>query len=245
MELIRFYCNPIVRPQVQLSSAEAHHLSSVRRLKAGEKIELFDGQGGLAVAVIKTATKRKAVLDIEELRVSPYPYKQKIVIAASIAKGQRFDWLIEKCSELGVDRIIPVLFERTVKQAQNPKILDRWKNIAISAAKQSRRLFIPEIDCPVVLSAAMEILKNNFPKGKFLFGSLDADSASIISECAGIADVAAIIGPEGGLTESEQKLLLDCDCKGVRLTDTVLRVETAGVSFAAILASQRNAVENK
>jgi len=245
MGLIRFYCNPLVRPQVELSSTEAHHLISVRRLKAGDRIELFDGQGGLAVAVIKTATKRKAVLDIEELKVSPYPYKQKIIIAASVAKGQRFDWLIEKCTELGIDRIIPVLFERTVKQPKNPKILERWGNIAISAAKQSGRLFIPEIDCPAVLSDALEILQNDFTKVKILFGSLDAGAASIISESAGVADVAAIIGPEGGLTESEQKLLLGYSCKGVRLTDTVLRVETAAVSFAAILASYRNAVENK
>ena len=114
---------------MELSVAEAHHLAAVLRLQAGDKVELFDGSGTLAVATVTTAKTRKATVQVEQLQVVPKPKDQQIVIAPAVAKGDRFDWLIGKRTELGVDRICPVLFERTVKQPKNPEITQRWQNL--------------------------------------------------------------------------------------------------------------------
>ena len=87
------------------------------------------------------------------------PKSRRIIIAVSVPKGERFDWLIEKCTELGVERICPVIFERTVRQPGNPKALDRWMNLAISAGKQCKRLFLPQIDPPTNSQDCIEAIK--------------------------------------------------------------------------------------
>jgi len=243
MELQRFYCARLNESVVQLSASEAHHLVSVRRLTVGDRVELFDGQGTLAVARIIEAGTRKTSLELEKRLTHPKRLHSRIVIAASIAKAARFDLLITKCTELGIDRIYPVLFERTVKLAKNPKNNDRWANLAISAAKQCRRVFLPQIDKPAAFEKVIEAIKEDYPQGSIVFGSVCKTSGSLINRMFTESDVIAFIGTEGGFTEKERVSLKDYGAEPVRLTDTVLRVETAAISFAAILAVQRDAAQ--
>jgi 16S rRNA (uracil1498-N3)-methyltransferase len=239
MDLVRFYCNPITKPSVELSGLEAHHLSSVRRLTKGDKVELFDGAGTLAVTTIAAVSSKKVSLQVDEIKVIPRPSKTEIVIAVSIAKGSRFDWVIEKCTELGADRISPVIFERTVKQPKNPDITSRWNNLAIAAAKQSHRVFLPQIDKPAALTDVIKALKKDFPKGRFLLGSPSAEVSALTNQPLSGNAVIALVGPEGGLTEQEQTFLKDTGVQSVRFANNILRIETAAVAFASILAVQR------
>jgi 16S rRNA (uracil1498-N3)-methyltransferase len=245
MDLIRFYCNPITKPSVELSGPESHHLYSVRRLTTGDKVELFDGAGTVATATIASASNKKVSLQVDEIKVIPRPSKAQIVIAVSIAKGSRFDWVIEKCTELGIDRISPVIFERTVKQPKNPDITSRWNNLAIAAAKQSRRVFLPQIDKPAALTDAIKLLQKDFPQGKFLLGSPSAEVPFLTNQLPTCNAVVALVGPEGGLTEQEQTFLKDNGVQSVRFADTILRIETAAVAFASILAAQRLNSQNQ
>lgn len=237
MDLIRFYCKPITQPTVELSGSEAHHLSAVRRLAVGDKVELFDGAGTVAVATIAATAGRKVSLRIEEVRTLPRPPQEQIVIAVSIAKGDRFDWMIEKCTELGIGRISPVIFERTVKQPKNPNIAARWNNLAIAAAKQSRRAFLPRIDNPMTLADAIKLLKKDFPQGQFLLGSPSPEAPSLTSHPLTWSGVIIFIGPEGGLTEQEEAFLQENAVQPIRLAGTILRIETAAVAAASILAA--------
>jgi 16S rRNA (uracil1498-N3)-methyltransferase len=241
MERRRFYCNPITESAVELTGRRAHHLTSVLRLKAGQKVELFDGDGRLATAAVLSTTNHNVTLQIEGTKVTPKPEQNQIIIAASIAKGARFDWLIAKCTELGTDRLTPVIFERTVKQPKNPKTAARWQNLAIAAAKQSRRLFLPHIDPPLGLEQAVKKLKADHPNARVLLGSLDASCPSILETPVVNVDTIAFIGPEGGLTQQEKTFLLSQSAEPVRITDTVLRVETAAIAAAAILTTKRAA----
>jgi 16S rRNA (uracil1498-N3)-methyltransferase len=243
MPLHRFFCNPIVEPTTELGGTEARHLCSVLRLGPGDKVELFDGAGSLATATISTIKKSKVIVGIEHIQHIEPPKSRRIIIAASIAKGERFDWLIEKCTELGVDRICPVLFERTVKQPKNPKSVERWRNLAVSAAKQCKRLFLPDIDPPMSLPDVLHTLRKDYPDARILLGVLSAGSQPLANLPFGSADTIAFIGPEGGLTEQEGNLLKKTGAIGVCLTDTVLRVETAALAFASILTAQRGALE--
>lgn len=239
MRRIRFYCNPLCEGAVELTGTEAHHLANVRRLAEGDKIELFDGAGSLARATIISANSRKVSLQTESIQTVSKPWQGEIVIAVSCPKAGRFDWLITKCTELGVDRIAPVIFERTVKQPKNPKAAIRWRNLSIAAAKQCGRLFLPQIDQPMPLEQAVEKLKADLGDAKLLFGSVLAGTPAIIDTVNPDGDVIAFIGPEGGLTEQEQCMLKEQGCRGVRITDTILRIETAAISFAVILAARR------
>ncbi len=246
MHLNRFYCERLEEPDVELAGGEAHHLYNVCRLKVGNKVELFDGAGTLATAVIEKATSKSVLLKIVDLERIERPDKPEVIIAVSYPKGERFDWLTGKCTELGVDRIVPVIFERTVKQPRNPKAAERWRNIAIAAAKQCRRIFLPQIDIPVTLSEALSALKEQYDKAEILVGSPESKSPALITQRFDAKDVIAIIGPEGGITENEKALLESYRAKFVRLTSTVLRIETAALAFAAVLTATRdNRLEEK
>lgn len=240
MELSRFYCRSINAPFVELGASEAYHLFIVLRAVDGNKVELFDGAGTLAMATVIEANRKKVTLKVDKMQVIPRSTGPKIIIAPSIAKGERLDWLIGKCTELGVDCICPVLFERTVKQSKNPKITERWQNLAIAAAKQCRRLFLPQIDMPMPLHQILKVLKNKHPSARILLGSLCSQCPTLINQHFGLNDVVVFIGPEGGLTVEEELVLQNAGAQMVRLTDTVLRVETAAIAFASILAAQRN-----
>jgi len=239
MDLFRFYCPSLSGSDVELTASQAHHLTRVLRLAPGDRVELFDGSGKLAAATIMQVHRRTASLRLDELQVVPRPFEQKIVIAVSIAKGERFDRLVSKCTELGVDRICPLLFERTVKLATNPKIVERWKNLAISAAKQCRRFYLPHIDTPLPLPKVLETLNQEHAGAQLLLGSTSADAPALVEQALGGTDIAAFIGPEGGLTEQEQSLLEHYGCKPVRLTNTILRIETAAVAFTAVQRSAK------
>lgn len=241
MDLYRFYCNRISGSDVLLDAVESHHLANVLRLKKGDKAELFDGKGALATASVETVSGKKVTLRIEQLKTFPRPDQPKVIIATSIAKGQRLDWLIGKCTELGVDVIWPILFERTAKLSRNPKTVQRWQRLAISAAKQSRRLLLPEISKPLSLPMALAKSEQDYTDARLLLGSLEQKSDALIDQSFGDKDVIAFVGPEGGLGDEEQVLLQKAGAEPVRLTDTILRIETAALAFASILTAQRDA----
>ncbi|OGL46767.1 MAG: hypothetical protein A2161_09685 [Candidatus Schekmanbacteria bacterium RBG_13_48_7] len=240
MNEYRFFCEDIKKPVSELSGAEAHHLVSVLRLKAGGRIELFDGMGTLATAMIREIGKRKVTLEIENLQKAEPINLMRIIIAVSIPKAERFDWLISKCTELGVDRIVPVLFERTVKRSAGSEGMERFKRIAVSACKQSGRIFMPKIDKPNNLENVLETLKTDYPSAKILVGDLASESIPLTSLSIGDKDMIAFIGPEGGLTDKEKLLLESSAAILVSLTDAILRVETAALAFASILACVRD-----
>jgi len=245
MKLQRFYCDNITEPITTLDTSQAHHLNNVRRLKPGDKVEIFDGKGRLASCSISEISKKKVSLKIDELQTFEKSNTPQIIIAASIAKGDRFDWLISKATELGVDRITPVIFERTVRLPGNPKIMNRWHNLTVSSAKQCRRLFLPTIDEPVLLEQAVSLLKSDYPNARLLTGSLDDAAESLICTPFDNSDCIAVIGPEGGITDAESAFLQKENALPVRLTDTILRVETAALALAAILTTQRDSYAKK
>ena len=226
-----------------LSGSEAHHLARVRRIGAGETVTLFDGAGTRACGRVLNIGPQSVEIEVETLETLPARRQGRIVIAASIAKGERFEWLISKCTELGVDRIYPVWFERTVKKTNPEKAVLRYEKLALAAAKQSGRLFLPQIDNPSPLPAVADRLKADHRHAYWLLGSLSPQAPSLANRTPSESDVLVFVGPEGGMTQAEEELLNRCGARAVRLTDTILRVETAAITFAALLTAQRQAQE--
>jgi 16S rRNA (uracil1498-N3)-methyltransferase len=236
----RFFCKKIIEPLTELSGSEAHHLISVLRMSKGDTVELFDGEGTLASATIVDSGKKRSVLQIDNIETHPRALQYKIIIAASIARGDRFSWLIGKLTELGVDRICPVIYEKTIKLPGSPTIQERWRNIAVSAAKQSRRIFVPQIDEPSPLTHVLKVLKEDYPDANFLLGNPAKNIPSVFTHFPVSTDMVAFVGPEAGFTETEHKLLGSHGAQPVRLTVTTLRVETAALSMAVLLTAKRD-----
>jgi len=236
----RFYCPDILEPISKLQGPEFEHLSRVLRLDSGQDVELFDGRGLLAKATIKEKSRKAAILHIIRTTQHNPPADGRIILAVSIAKGQRFDWLIEKTTELGIDRITPVMFDRTVRCPHNPKILDRWTRLAVSAAKQSGRIFLPIIDIPLPFTEALGILQEQYDRARVIFGSVDEKGDNLLHCCLSGTDIIVFVGPEGGLTDDEQDFLKSKRAEPIRLTKTILRTETAALVFASVLATQRD-----
>lgn len=238
MRTARFFCDTINKNTgTTLNDTQFRHLTKVLRLKIGDSVELFDGKGALAQAIIEKIEKSQAVLTVKTIENYPKPSQQRITIASSIAKGERFELLVAKCTELGVDRIVPVIFERTVKQSLQQH---RLQTIAVESTKQCQRLFLPIIDSPIALPETIKKLQSEYPAAKIIFGSLAQNTESIVSFNSGSNDTIAFIGPEGGMTETEENMLKEINAQPVRLTDTILRIETAAITFAAILAVKKD-----
>jgi len=236
----RFYCSPISSPMTELRGEESRHAAAVRRLTVGHPVELFDGAGTTASGTVVEIARGKVLIKVDLLRKAAPPTQGRIIIAASIAKSERFDWLISRCTELGVDRICPTLYERTVKQSKGANVMERYRKLTIAAAKQCGRLFLPQIDPPCPVSQTVATLTRQYPRARRLVGSAAAAEPLIDLRLDG-SDIVVFIGPEGGITDAEAATLSSCGAVEVHLCEGILRTETAAVTFAAVLACRRYA----
>jgi 16S rRNA (uracil1498-N3)-methyltransferase len=245
MKFTRFYCDCIEGGSVELDQVESHHLMHVMRLAVGSNVELFDGKGVLAKGVVTEASRKRVRIDVESREIFAARTTGRVIIAAAVAKGQRFDLIIAKCTELGADCIVPVVFDRTVKQAAGASVLDRYKKLSIVAAKQCGRIFLPEISAPCSLENGLEYIKERFPHSKGVFGGFGEDAVSVDAVFDAESDIAAFIGPEGGITPVEEKKLEESGAVKVRLTNTILRTETASIAFSSILCTLRDGYDSR
>ena len=240
MRIIRCYCEALAGPEVVLDAVRAHHLRDVLRLGTGAEVELFDGAGTTARGIIRDVARKTITLSVEEIRHHPPRTDGRIILAVSLAKGSRFDDVITRCTELGVDHLAAVRFARTVKQAAGPAAARRRRNLAISAAQQCGRVFLPRLTGPDDFEDAMETLRAEYPGARWLFGGFSAQARPLLRQVDAGADTIIVVGPEGGLTESEQALLRQTGAVEISLTRTTLRIETAALAVGAVLCVMRD-----
>jgi 16S rRNA (uracil1498-N3)-methyltransferase len=215
---------------LDLEEGEAHHARDVLRLEMGAEVEVFDEAGRVGAARIASVGK-KVVVSVERVEESPNGFEWWV--AAAVPKGSRGDWMVEKLSELGASRFIPLITQRSVVSAEGKNKLARWERIAGEAAKQSRRRGVMKIAQVTPVSKAISELKGT---GWYL--SLH-DRAKAIRDVIDVKDkcLTLLVGPEGGWTEEEIAMFDGAGLTGVRMGATILRVETAAVAAAAIVAA--------
>jgi 16S rRNA (uracil1498-N3)-methyltransferase len=238
--MIRCYCESVTGPELVLDAVQAHHLRDVLRLGAGAEVELFDGNGTTARGIIRDIARSTITLSVEEIHHHPPQVDRRIILAVSLAKGSRFDDVITRCTELGVDHLVGVRFTRTVKQAAGPAAARRRRNLAISAAQQCGRVFLPRLTGPENFEGILETLRAEYPGARWLFGGFSAQARPLLQQVDMAADTIVVVGPEGGLTEAEQDRLRKAGASEVSLTRTTLRIETAAVAVGAVLCVRRD-----
>ncbi|MBM3489084.1 MAG: 16S rRNA (uracil(1498)-N(3))-methyltransferase [Alphaproteobacteria bacterium] len=211
---------------------QAHYLLHVLRARAGDAVRLFNGRDGEWRATLVMAGKGRCQLVAAE-RLRPQAAEPGAWLAFAPLKRARLDWLVEKATELGVERLLPVLTERTVPGRINRA---RLEAIVREAAEQSERLTLPALDEAVELPRLLQ----TWPAGRLLLLGDPAPAAppagAALAECRGPR--ALLIGPEGGFSASERSVLAQQSVvRPFRLGGLVLRAETAALAGLALLAA--------
>ena len=223
--------------RLSLDLAEAHHVRDVLRLGVGTAVEVFDDAGAIGQGIIALCSLEQVLVQVDRVEISSTQAAGgglDWTIASAVPKGQRADWMIEKLSELGTSAFVPLATARSVVLPEGKNKHDRWVRIATEAAKQSRRRGVMRIEILTPLSEAVR------SGGTGWYLSTDPAALPIrkaLQQATGARSLKLLIGPEGGWTDEEIVLLNGSGLTGVHLTATILRVETAAVAAAAVVAS--------
>lgn len=236
---MRFYCENIQEGRLELPRSESHHLISVYRGRAGTEVQIFDGKGTVGWGKLAEVKNKTAVLDIYETRTYRRKYKSKIIIASSIAKSDKFEKVIKGCTELGVDGIAAVIFDRTVKKPKGKNTIRRWNKLIIESAKQCERVFLPQIIPPVDFEEYFSHVSRELDNPLFIFGDLGQDLPCPGDVYKPDRDCVVFVGPEGGFSDREISFFRENRIAAVCINDNILRIETAATAFAALLADLR------
>ncbi len=233
----RFYCPELSVGQVRLTDEEAHHAHHVIRLRAGDAVRLFDGRGNQADARVHAVDRHGVEVTVD--RVEPPRRDERplpVTLAVAMPKGARQDTLIEKCTELGVEALWPVLTARTVVRPR-PGRHEHWRRVGIAAAKQAGRAYLPAILSPMPFE---ELASSLHRFDLALFGNAGPEAEPLLSHLESRPPgrrYLMAIGPEGGFTSEEQAALVDAGAVPVRLGRWTLRTETAAVTALAVLGA--------
>lgn len=233
----------------QLPTDVARHIQ-VLRLRVGDTVTLFDGNGGAYTASLLDIDKKHASVSITAHQADNLEPPYRLTLAQGIAGGDKMDWLIEKAVELGVHRIMPVTTARSVVRLQGDRATKRhahWQALTRAACEQCGRNLIPAVDAPrdwpawlaqvddgidgsaaTMEGRALRILLS--PRADLTFNTLPA--------AAPPAGVTLLIGPEGGLTQEEEAAARAAGFVGLGLGPRILRTETAGIAVLAALAAR-------
>ncbi|MDR1519757.1 MAG: 16S rRNA (uracil(1498)-N(3))-methyltransferase [Planctomycetota bacterium] len=225
-----FLASPLgSRGEYVLDDNESRHAVQVLRLREGDAASVFDGRGAHAAGVVVKADGKRVRLRLEAPEREPAP-TPRLGLAVAIPKGGRWQNLVEKATELGADRLIPILAERSVSRGEGDPA--RWRRWSIEAAKQCLRSRLPEISRPLPLA---ELLEREGGRGYPLFLADSGGEAPmrLRKRLIGAADLLFLVGPEGGFTSAEAESLRQAGAAAVRLSPFVLRIETAALAALA------------
>lgn len=227
----RFYCPDLVEQGgVNLPESEVHHLIHVLRLQPNDLVEVFNGQGLAASCQITAVRKRDVQLQPRDYRRDP-AIAPAITIATAVPKGDRFDWLIEKITELGVTGLIPLTTKRSVVDPRASK-LDKLRQTVIAACKQCGRNHLMSI-APV--TSWDQFVKHVIPEHRVLIAHPQGQSISQMDVPLqeDSRPLLIAIGPEGGFSDDEIEQGSQAGAQLVHLGSRILRIETAAIALAA------------
>ena len=215
-----------------LEEGPSRHISGALRLRPGALIRLFNGEGGEFTALLSDAGRHRVSVQVEEFFAVEHESPLPVTLGLGVSRGERMDYAVQKCTELGVARIVPLMTERTevrLKGDRQDKKQRHWEQVAISACEQCCRNRLPLID---PITALDDWLAGPLPAAKLVLHHR-ADTG--LTGQAAPESVALLIGPEGGLSDREIASALAAGFSALRLGSRVLRTETAPVAALSIL----------
>ncbi|WPO66342.1 16S rRNA (uracil(1498)-N(3))-methyltransferase [Acinetobacter haemolyticus] len=217
---------------IELTESVFHHWVRVLRAKEQEQAIFFNGKGGEYLVTLTVINKKNALVSIDQFnkldRTAPF----NVVLGQVMSKGDRMDYAIQKATELGVTTIQLLTSDRCemrLKYDRDQKKLDHWRSVAIAACEQCGMNRVPEILAPISLN---DWVKSELPTSRFVLAP-NKDQTNILLNST--PDIALLIGPEGGLSETEIETANQYQFKNWCIGDRVLRTETAPIVALSIL----------
>lgn len=234
----RFFIPQPYAPEMTIRDVDARHISKVLRMQPGDQIQIVSDDGVTALAAISTLQQDTVTVRCLEKLAETHEPSVKITLAQGLAKGEKMDFIIQKAVEMGVNSIVPVAMEHSVVRLEGIKAVkkvERWQKIAEAAAKQSKRDIIPQVQ--QVQTVAQMLAVNNLQHKIIAYECEDRlGLKSALQQCKPLEELLLIIGPEGGISETELQQARNCGAVPVSLGRRILRAETAGlVALSAIL----------
>lgn len=231
----RYYHRDLVVGNVDLSKEESHHARTVLRCQVGDAVVLFDGCGREGCGIVSDAGRSGVKVTVERVDERPYDGRIRLTLAVAMPRKPRQGFLFEKCTELGVWAIWPTVSERSVVKPGSDQTT-RWTRTAIEAAKQCESAWLPRIEQACSFADVLERVdrfdvaivtdaRESFPA-----------ITDVLSAGATASRVLALIGPEGGFSDDEVAAAIDAGAVGARIGSSVLRIETAALTVAALAA---------
>ncbi|MBI3997158.1 MAG: 16S rRNA (uracil(1498)-N(3))-methyltransferase [Candidatus Omnitrophica bacterium] len=226
---------------------ERHHLVTVLRVTAGDPVECLDGEGGRYRGTVLRCTRKEIVIHIDE-RQRDEGSELQVTLAQALIKPERFEWAIQKATELGVRRIIPLLTARTVSRLTTERAhakLNRWQRIVREAAKQCGRPMIPTLESPTSLS---QFLQSSDRSELLLMPTLAVEASplgGVLMKHRALRAVTVLIGPEGDFTPEEVLQAQRRGAEAVSLGPVTLRAETAALTILSILHYTHGALAHR
>lgn len=229
----RFFCDSISGGNATITGDDAHHIGRVLRMKAGDALSLCDGAGNEADAIIVSISPDAVICKVGNRRQSDIESPVRVTLFQCLPKTGKMETIVQKCTELGAFAIVPVVSARcvVVPGKDFDKKRERYARVALEAAKQSRRALVPQVlpllDIRAIDPAAFDLFLTAYEEesSRTLKQALHAANAP--------QEIALLIGPEGGLEESEVRRLADAGAVAVSLGKRILRTETAGMAMLA------------
>lgn len=213
---------------IVLNEETSKHVVQVLRMKRGEQLNLTDGKGNLLTCDITDDHKRHCVVEIKESKFKEHGTRKVYVAISLIKNSNRFEWFLEKATEIGVTEIIPLICERTEKEKFR---YDRMQGICISAMLQSQQVWLPVLHEPLQFE---KFVQQSASERKLIAHCVDGKKAQLINEQIKQSSLICI-GPEGDFTPAEIELALQHGFIPVSLGETRLRTETAGIVAVTLL----------
>lgn len=218
---------------IPLSEETSKHCIQVLRMKVGDLLLLTDGKGLLATAAISEANKKHAFATVQSIELKAPQSAQCTVGMALLKNSNRYEWFLEKATELGVSKIIPLITEHTEKDKFR---WDRMNGILIAAMLQSQQYYLPILESPQSFEAVLETEKHV----QQLLAHCEDRPKTALTDIKMAEDTIILIGPEGDFSTPEIDLALSKSYVAVSLGKTRLRTETAGVVAATIVKLNQN-----
>lgn len=228
----------ISEKEIFITGGDVLHITRVLRMKTGEELLLCDGQGNDYVVTIGDMSSDRINCDIKSISKSETEANIRVTLFQGIPKASKMDYIIQKTTELGIDKIIPCAMDRCVSKLDEKdahKKQQRWQKLCEEAAKQSGRGIIPEVGMPVTFKKAIEIMKEY----DLCFAPYECEEKNCIRDTLlskkDVKTVAYMIGPEGGYSLEEKEQLKSSGIDTVTLGKRILRTETAGEAVLSMI----------
>jgi 16S rRNA (uracil1498-N3)-methyltransferase len=236
----RFFVRPddVGTQELRLRGEEANHLARVLRLGPGAQVVVFDGCGHEYATVVERLETEGVVCRILFDVAPQSPPTVSITLGQGLPKAEKFDWVIQKTTELGVSAIVPLITDRVIPHLSGSHLarkVGRWERLAREACKQSRRATVPHLRPPTPLEVFLTSCQSAELKLVLWEGEETRLLRTILAASTPVASVAVVVGPEGGLTPQEVARGEAYGFLAAGLGKRILRTETAGVVAVALL----------